>query len=198
MPPLYIFIRHGEALHNIANRIHGPIAYTFKENEDAPLSDVGHVQTKQAGLKIAEIFKDRQVDVYCSPLTRCIQTAENAMAQLNVQGKAMEELLIERLGGGHVCNNRKSFHELSTTFPDWNLEYIQDPPQMPLERESLETVRERMMQFWNWLQETYKTSNRGVLIISHEESLTALHGRPFKNAEFLVVPNTPSEPFQCV
>jgi broad specificity phosphatase PhoE len=198
MSPLYVFLRHGEALHNVANRIHGPIAYTFKENEDAALTPLGHLQTKDAGVKIKNIFANRQVDVYCSPLTRCIQTAENAMAHLNVQQKAMEELLIERLGGGHVCNNRKSFHELSTTFPDWNLEYIQDPPQMPLERESLEHVKERMQQIWNWLQETYKTSDRGVLIVSHQESLTALWGRPFKNAEFLVVPSTPSEPFQCV
>jgi broad specificity phosphatase PhoE len=187
MPPLYIFIRHGEALHNIANRIHGPIAYTFKENEDAQLSEEGHFQTKQAGLEIAEILGDRLVDIYCSPLSRCIQTAENASAHLNVQQKVLDELLIERLGGGHVCNNRKSFHELSRCFPDWNMEYIQDPPQMPLDREPLEVVKERMLQFWNWLQETYRISDRGVLIVSHQESLTALHGRNFKNAEFLVV-----------
>jgi broad specificity phosphatase PhoE len=187
MPPLYVFIRHGEALHNIANRIHGPIAYTYKENEDAPLSEVGHAQTKGAGFQLLEIFKDRPVDVYSSPLTRCIQTAENASALLNVQQKVLDDLLLERLGGGHVCNNRKSFLGLSTQFPDWNAESIHDPPPMPLEREPVEVVRDRMVQMWNWLQETYRTSEKGVLIVSHQESLTALHGRNFKNAEFLVV-----------
>lgn len=187
MPPLFVCIRHGEALHNVANRIHGPIAYTFKENEDAPLSEEGHRQTIQAGLELAEIFKERQVDVYSSPLTRCIQTADNASAHLNVQQKTLEELLIERLGGGHVCNNRKSFDELSMKYREWNTEYIHDPPPMPLEREPLDQVRERMRQMWNWLEETYRTSEKGILVVSHQESLTALWSRNFKNAEYLVI-----------
>jgi len=187
MPPIYIFLRHGEALHNVANRIHGPIAYTFKENEDAPLSEEGHRQTKQVGEELANLLRNRQVDVYSSPLTRCIQTAENASANLNVQKKFLDELLIERLGGGHVCNYRKSFEELSTQFPEWNTESIHDPPTMPLERETVEKVKERMQQIWNWLQETYRTSDKCILIVSHQESLTALHGRNFKNAEYIII-----------
>ena len=187
MAPLFIFLRHGEALHNIANRLHGPIAYTYKENEDAPLSEIGHLQTKQAGHEIAGIFKDRLVDIYSSPLTRCIQTANNASAQLNVYDKILDDLLIERLGGGHVCNNRKSFNELSTSFPEWSTQCIEDPPPMPLDREPLEEVAERMLRFWNWLQEAYKTTDRGVLVVSHQEALMTLFGQDFKNGEFLVV-----------
>lgn len=187
MPPLFVFIRHGEALHNVANRIHGPIAYSYKENEDACLSKEGHLQTNQAGLELAEIFKDRQVDVYSSPLSRCIETANNASARLNVQQRVLDDLLIERLGGGHVCNNRKSFEELSQLFSEWDMQYIHDPPPMPLEREPIHNVRDRMKEMWNWLQETYRTSDRGVLIVSHQESLTALWSRNFKNAEYLVV-----------
>lgn len=187
MPPIFVFLRHGEANHNIANRIHGPIAYTFKENEDAPLSEEGHRQTKEAGVQLHEIFGDRLVDIYCSPLTRCIQTAENASAGLFISSKVLDDLLIERLGGGHVCNHRKSFHDIHELFSEWNTEHIQDPPPILLEREPLSNVEGRMRQMWNWLQEVYKTSDRGVLVVSHQESLTALWGRNFKNAEFLVV-----------
>ena len=188
MPPLFVCIRHGEALHNVANRIHGPIAYTFKENEDAPLSEVGHLQTKEAGLQLAEIFKERPVDVYSSPLTRCIQTAENVSAHLNVQKRVLDDLIIERLGGGHICNHRKTFHQIAQLFPGWDTEHIEDPPPILLEREPLDNVSARMRQMWHWLRETYSTSERGVLIVSHQESLTALWNRNFKNGEFLVVP----------
>ncbi len=187
MPPTYIFIRHGEALHNIANRIHGPIAYTFKENEDAPLSEEGVRQTTEAGIQIAKYIGDVPVELYSSPLTRCIQTAENVAKSLTIKNRYMDDLLIERLGGGHVCNNRKSFHELNETYPEWNVEYVFDPPSMPLEREELEVVSERMGRFWNSVQEIYKNTDDVVVIVSHQESLTALHGRNFKNAEFLVV-----------
>lgn len=187
MAPLYVFIRHGEAMHNVANRIHGPIAYTFKENEDAPLSEIGHLQTTTAGIELAEIFKDRQVDVYSSPLTRCIQTAEHASAHLDVQQRTLDEFLIERLGGGHVCNTRKSLKELVSTYPEWDAQYITDCPSMPIERESLDAVRDRMLTIWNLLQETYKNSSKGILIVSHQESLTALWSRSFKNAEYLIV-----------
>jgi broad specificity phosphatase PhoE len=188
MPPLFVYIRHGEALHNVANRIHGPIAYTLKENEDASLSEEGHRQTKEAGFQLHTIFGDRPVDVYSSPLSRCIQTAENASAHLNVQERILDDLLIERLGGGHVCNNRKTFYELAERFPGWDTEHIQDPPPILLEREPLSNVEGRMRQMWNWLQDAYKTSERGVLVVSHQESLIALWSRDFKNAEFLVVP----------
>jgi broad specificity phosphatase PhoE len=188
MPPLYVFIRHGEALHNIANRIHGTIAYTFKENEDAPLSEEGHVQTRKAGRKLATIFGDRKVDIFSSPLTRCIQTAVNASAHLNICEKNLDEHIIERLGGGHLCNNRKSLDELSTLYPDWNMGSMKDPPYIPLEREETTEVGERMKHFWNWIQEAYRTSDRGVLIVSHCESLRALLNKTFMNAEFMVVP----------
>lgn len=187
MPPLFVFIRHGEALHNIANRKLGPIAYTLKENEDAPLSELGHAQTVQAGLELLEVFGNRIVDVYSSPLTRCIQTAENASARLHTFSKVLDDLLIERLGGGHVCNHRKSFHDIHELFPHWNTQHIEDPPPILLDREPLSNVEGRMKEMWNWLQESYKTSDRGVLVVSHEEALKSLWQKNFKNGEFLVV-----------
>lgn len=186
MPPTYIFIRHGEALHNVANRLHGPIAYTFKENEDAPLTPEGHLQTTETGQSIAEKIGSVGVDLYSSPLTRCIQTAENVAKSLNVKNRFLDDLLIERLGGGHVCNNRRSFNELTANYPLWNTEYVFDPPAMLLEREDMEVVRERMGRFWNSIQEIYSNSDSVIVIVSHQESLTALWGRNFKNAEYMV------------
>lgn len=185
MPPTFIFIRHGEALHNVANRLHGPIAYTFKENEDAPLSEEGHRQTLEAGKEISKYIEDRDVIIYSSPLTRTIQTAENVGSCLNVISWKLDDLLIERLGGGHVCNNRKPLEELNTLFPLWDSNYVHDPPEMPLEREDLATVEERMTRFWNWLKSEYQNTSYCILVVSHQESLTALWGRNFKNAEFL-------------
>jgi broad specificity phosphatase PhoE len=187
MPPTFIFIRHGEALHNVSARYHGPIAYTLPENEDAPLSEEGHSQTLQAGKEIANLIGDSPVHIYCSPLTRCIQTAENVGGSLNVKIKCLDDLLIERLGDGHVCNNRKSFHCLQETFPDWYMDHIYDPPAMPLERESLKVVEERMQEIWNWIFNEYRNTDHVVLIVSHEESLRSLHNRNFKNAEYLVI-----------
>jgi broad specificity phosphatase PhoE len=186
MPPTYIFIRHGEALHNVSARKLGDIAYTLSENEDAPLSEEGHRQTLQAGLEIAKVTGKRPVIVFSSPLTRTIQTAENVCQSLNLESKRMDDLIIERLGGGHVCNTRKSSEDLALLYPDWNLSFIQDPPAMPLEREDLGEVQERMNRFWYWVQQEYTDPDLVILIVSHQESLNALHGRDFKNAEYLV------------
>ncbi len=186
MPPTYIFIRHGEALHNVSAKRLGDIAYTLPENEDAPLSEEGHRQTLQAGVEIAKIAGKRPVLVYSSPLTRTIQTAENVCQTLNVDGKYLDDLIIERIGGGHVCNTRKSIEELANLYPDWDNRMLQDPPGMLLEREDLVVVEERMLRFWYWLQEHLKDPDYVILIVSHYESLGALHRREFKNAEYLV------------
>lgn len=187
MPPTYIFIRHGEALHNVSARKHGPIAYTFPENEDAPLSDEGHRQTRQAGNEIANLIGDTPVHIYSSPLTRCIQTADAVGSFLNVKHKYMDDDLIERLGDGHVCNARKDEDVLSELYPDWVTSNLSIPPPIHLAREEIQKVEDRMRQLWNWIQYEYQNTNTVVLIVSHQESLTALHGRSFKNAEYLIL-----------
>lgn len=187
MPPLFIFCRHGQAEHNVGAELYGDIAYTSEKYLDAKLTDLGHSQTTEAGKMLAEIIGDKAVYLYSSPLSRCIQTAENIAKSIkNIESRTLHDSLLERLHYGHFCNDRKTPNQIQYHFPDWNTDVLPlFPPKWP-NNEPLESTRLRMKSFLCFLQDLYKENNNVVLIVSHHDAIDSLFNVKLRNAEFFL------------
>lgn len=186
MPPSFIFVRHGQAAHNVA--AHGPegdAAYLNEAYKDAPLTEEGKAQAKATGEALANC---NIVGMWSSPLTRCIQTADEIFELTSAQDLYLHDSLLEILGGGHVCNDRKTRRELKKAYPHCNLENIPDYPPMWILRENSYSVTNRMMSFCFLLAEIYKDMSEDsyVVIVSHWGAIQALTGAALKNAEFVI------------
>lgn len=95
MTKFYI-VRHGETDYNKNSTLQGRI--------DIPLNETGKAQAKQ----IAEELKDVEFDVvYCSPLTRAKQTAEEILKNRGVEYIEAPEIIERNFGEleGTVCSD---------------------------------------------------------------------------------------------
>lgn len=187
MPPTFIFIRHGQAEHNVAAEQYGNSAYSDPYYRDAKLTDLGHKQTLEVGKEIIKIADRRPLHIFSSPLTRCIQTAENILQNgakpLVLQ---LHDSLLERLHAGHQCNERKTPLEIQQAFPRWNTSLLPTfPPHWSPIGESYESVRIRMTSFVEYLKKIYKGSHTIVVIVSHHDALESLLQKRLANAEFV-------------
>jgi broad specificity phosphatase PhoE len=186
MPPSFIFVRHGQAEHNVA--AHGPegdAAYLNKAYEDAPLTEEGKAQAKATGEALA---KYNIVGMWSSPLTRCIQTSEEIFEETSAQDLYLHDSLLEILGGGHVCNYRKTSSELKKLYPSCHVENLPDYPPMWIKRENSYSVTNRMMGICLLLAEIYKDSSEDsyLVIVSHWGAIRALTGKALNNAEYVI------------
>lgn len=106
----FIFIRHGEAAHNVAARLRGEGAYSDPTLENPPLNEYGCMQAHDAR---ATLISHMPVDViYCSPLKRCIQTLRLIYPDTEKLPVILEDALMEPQGR-HICNRRASISSLS-------------------------------------------------------------------------------------
>lgn len=183
--PKFLFIRHGEAKHNVAFHEVGDAAFTDRANKDAPLTQKGITQAREAGAALRDL---NVIDMWSSPLTRCIQTGEELFEEMNVHHLYLHDNLLERLGGGHVCNERLSKSELKKKFPIWKNLYLPELPAWWAERENEYALRQRMFMFIKLLQDLYKDESEDahVVIVSHADAIRALTGVSLKNAEHCV------------
>lgn len=187
MPPKFIFVRHGEATHNVAfNVAKDQSVFTNKEFEDAPLTAKGIQQAKEAGEALS---KYSIADIWCSPLTRAIQTAEEIFEEVNCGQLYLSDTLLERLGGGHVCNYRKNKRDLKKAHSIWNTSFLPEFPPLWIERESTLAVRTRMLMLILYLAELYKNvpETSHILIVGHSDAIWCLTGKSLKNAEHIVL-----------
>lgn len=202
--PKFIFVRHGEAQHNVAFHEKGEAAFTDPANRDAPLTQKGREQARATGKALADL---PILDIWSSPLTRCIETAEDIYEEVNASELWLHDSLLERLGGGHCCNERKSRKELKEKFPIWKRDFLPDLSPFWGVRENETSVHRRMLSFVLLLAHLYKDvrADSHVVIVSHADALGSLTRRPYKNAEFAVmtleeilaptpIPQTPPQP----
>ena len=188
MPPLIIIVRHGEAEHNIAAREKGDDAYLDPAWKDARLSKLGHEQAESAGIAISEQVSDKITAIWCSPLTRCIQTAEHIARHVEAASFFVHDNLLERLGGGHVCNERRSRDEIVAEYPDINVTLLPDTPPTWSIREPLPSVRSRITSLCDHLQKSYRNVEVPIImIVSHHDAIKELVGVSLGNAKFVVV-----------
>lgn len=184
-PPIILFLRHGEADHNVAQRTDGDSAYEDPRWRDARLSHRGHEQTLAAGEEIAARFGSQFQAVWSSPLTRCVQTSENAMKSIRAPHHILHDSLLERLGGGHICNERSAKVDIVLQHPGWQIQYLpHDGPRWGSIREPEDSVRMRMTSLLLYLEDKYRDAVRPILVVSHHDAIQALFGVSLRNGEF--------------
>lgn len=186
-PPKFIFVRHGEAEHNVA--AHGPegnAAYTNPKYKDAPLTPTGIEQAKATGQALCQYDI---IDIWTSPLTRTIQTTEEIFELTSAQEVYYHDSLLEVLGDGHVCNDRKTKRELKKEHPGHQVTFLPEMPPWWCERENHTSVHRRMLSLVLLIAHMYKDVPEGsyVCLVSHWGAIHALTGKALKNAEYVVL-----------
>ncbi|PAV74477.1 hypothetical protein WR25_02457 [Diploscapter pachys] len=165
-------VRHGERLDNVIGK------RTFRESpdcvrwDDPPLSLRGRSQAKEVGIRLST---ESIQYVFCSPFTRCVQTA----AQILSQFSGRKPLLCIEPGLGEnlsSCNNppgRASMKEICQIYPEVNETYkpvFQTlPPEPPMES----GCTDRMAVTIRTLLSRYPTGN--ILLISHGSPIACIH-----------------------
>ena len=187
MAPKFIFIRHGEATHNVAfHETKDVKVFEKEEYRDAPLTEKGIQQAKSAGETLSELHI---LDIWCSPLKRTIQTAEEIFEEVNCGTLYLHDNLIERLGGNHVCNYRQSKTELKEKYSFWDMTFLPEFAPLWVERESATSVNSRMRMLVMYLAELYKEKPETsyILLVSHNDAIWCLTGKSLPNAEYVIL-----------
>lgn len=189
------FVRHGQALHNIAAEMFGDYAYFDPIYRDAELTEKGIAQAK--GLQL--FFKRNQPDlIYSSSLRRCLQTLDNSLININsTLDIIVDDRLIERCGQ-HPCNKRSDKQELHNFInKPINIENVSETIPWSNKRETNEEIIRRGREwYYNMLDLVRENINiNRVVIYTHYEFLETMlsnsslpfsskeNGRPFSNCE---------------
>ncbi len=186
MAPKFIFIRHGEAEHNVAFHEVGESAFTDEKYQDAKLTPKGIQQIQEVARKLSEY---KIVDLWSSPLIRTLQTSEELFEELNIHSMYVHDNLLERQGGGHICNKRMSKRNIEKKYPLFQTTFLPDFPPDWVDRENQGALLQRMCMFILHLADLYKNLNEDfhILIVGHADALSSLTGKPFANAEFVIM-----------
>ncbi len=186
MAPKFIFMRHGEAEHNVAFHEVGPSAFTDPKYQDAELTKKGIEQANEAARMLSSYSI---LDLWTSPLRRALQTSEELFEGLTVSNMYMHDNLLERQGGGHICNKRATKRILEKKFFGFNTSFLPDFPPDWIDRESETALVQRLRMLILQLADLYKNISEEfhILIVGHGDALTALTGKPFKNCEFVIM-----------
>lgn len=186
------FVRHGQALHNVAAEKYGDYAYFDPVYTDSNLTEHGIKQATDLQL----FFSKNNPDiVFSSPLRRCLQTLDHALLHYKKEIH-VDDRLVERLGE-HPCNKRSHKHEVKNHI-NRNLitDHVSDDHHWKNHRESDEDIICRGREWYEQLV-NYLNKNRDVTkvaIFSHYDFLTTILskglpisceelGKPFNNCE---------------
>lgn len=186
MPPKFIFIRHGEAEHNVAFHQFGETVFKDEQYRDAPLTENG---IKQAQELAKQLESYKILDAWCSPLKRCRQTTEELFEELCINKIYLHDCLLERQGRGYVCNERKSKEELHESSYLFDASFLPDKPAEWNEMESSTVLLQRTKMLVLQLADMYKNVDESyhILIVGHGDALGSLLNKSLKNAEFVVM-----------
>ena len=168
-----VFIRHGHATHNQAFLLEGECAYFSEKHANAPLTPLGHTQTKALSVPCVE-------RIFVSPLYRCIQTARNVFGQYTVL--YLHDGLMETQGR-HPVNRRPQKDELYMYAP-MNVESVSES--YMFKSETSEDVKERAAKTMKDILERSVGCKR-IAIVTHHDWLFECLGESFANAEVKVV-----------
>lgn len=184
MPPTFTFVRHGEALHNVAFHLEGASAFKDEQNRDAKLTVKGVEQAMDVAKKLSSL-KIRAI--WSSPLTRCMQTAEEIFEEVDCNELHVHDNLLERLGNGNLMNERSTKAELKKNFSIWNMDTLPDRPPFWEKYETDYALRQRMFMFIMLLTDIYSGCNEDthVVIVGHSDAIETLTGKHLKNAEYV-------------
>ena len=152
----FTFLRHAEGIHNADARIHGPVAYTFLKNRDAPLTPEGWRQTVERG-KLIDISE--YTHIFCSPLQRCIQTLLGVAPAAHELPVLLDDRLMEPQGSD-ICNKRIEKSELIIPL-SWNTDNVAEVNPWDFK----DSLHERVISATEDILRSYPDAN--ILIVSH-------------------------------
>ena len=189
MPPKFILVRHGEAEHNVLFHQVGVSAFSDPKVKDAPLTEKGVKQAQETGKALSQM---KLLDIWCSPLTRTIQTAEEIFEEAGINSIYLHDNLLETQGGNHVCNERKAKYELKKKYNMWDMSFMAEMAAYWIERESVYSARSRIKMLLMWLTELYKEKSEEyhVVLVTHKDLIYSLTGKELSNGEYIIVDHT--------
>jgi broad specificity phosphatase PhoE len=184
----FYFIRHGHAEHNAAyDKLQDKSVYRSLDYKDSHLTAKGINQIKEIELPVK---LPRKMDrVYSSPLTRCIQTARILMGEREILH--LHDGLMETQGP-FPCNwrpdidtfrNSLSYYilkDVNSTYTPYTKYYLTNIS------ETDEEMKERVTTTLEQIKKECSNLDN-ILIVTHNDWLESLFGRPFKNGEVLCV-----------
>ena len=184
MPPTFVLVRHAEAEHNIGFLEEGESAYKNPKYKDSHLTKAGIEQAIKTREQLSHLSF---LSTWSSPLSRCIETA----TYLNNGNQIMflHDNLLERLGGEHVCNERKTKTEIKRMYPECSTMFLPDSPAVWSEREGKSSLYSRMFGFIAFLRELYgdKPETDYVLVVTHHDVIERLTEVSLKNCEYIFI-----------
>ena len=153
----YLFLRHGEAGHNIDNVINGDP----KNKDKYPLTVKG---TLQASKSVAAIKKSKiKIDaIYSSDFIRAKETAKLLADAVGVKKITYEPALREINTGAFDGDNPSRYHDYYASMEE---KFMKRPP----EGESLRDVSQRIYGFISECEKKYKNST--IALVGHEYPL---------------------------
>ncbi|BFU46223.1 bifunctional RNase H/acid phosphatase [Krasilnikovia sp. MM14-A1004] len=148
-----ILVRHGETPLTAQGRYSG--------RGDVPLTDEGEAQAMAAGARVAGISRD-VVAVVCSPLARCVRTAELIAAELGgVTVTVLPDLIECDFGQWEGM----TFAEVQQRWPVELAAWLKSTSVAPPGGESFQAVAKRVRGAMATLLQTYPSS--AVVVVSH-------------------------------
>lgn len=156
----YFILRHGETPYQLQKE---KIIYPWPEPSPIFLTKRGQEQIKEAG----EQLKYKNIDlIFSSDITRAKQTSEIISRKINV--KPIFDIRLREIDYGDykgklIKDYKKDFSSLKQRFF-----------KKPKNGESKLDVKNRLIDFFNEINEEYK--NKNILIISHQGTLHILEG----------------------
>ncbi|GAB1690247.1 bifunctional RNase H/acid phosphatase [Krasilnikovia sp. M28-CT-15] len=148
-----ILVRHGETPLTAQGKYSG--------RGDVPLTDEGEAQAMAAGARVAGIARDVTA-VVCSPLARCVRTAELIAAELGgVTVNALPELIECDFGQWEGL----TFAEVQQRWPGELAAWLKSTSVAPPGGESFQAVAKRVRGAVATLLQTYPSAT--VVVVSH-------------------------------
>ena len=178
-----LFVRHGEGIHNEAERVLGKHRWETHEAMqpkyfDPSLNAVGRTQAETLGGALTPELASGSLAIdliVVSPLVRAIETAELALAHVWRTVPVVAVEMARERHGKNICDMRRRTSELSALYPHIDFERFmlaeEDPWHRPDSRETPESVRARAEALMHWilaLPPTVKT----VAVVGHSDYMS--------------------------
>ncbi len=186
--PTLLFLRHGQADHNVGAEQDGPTAYKNPIYRDPHLTEKGQLQVEMAARSMKHLIGTSRVYVYSSPLVRTIETANIVCETLkdNIVDRVLHDSLLEQLHLDHCCNWRKQASDLQTMYSQWDSRLLAELPPPHVDGESDESVKRRIESFLTLVKRLHTEPNSIILLVSHHDTLKFYLQKKLENAEFEV------------
>lgn len=183
MPVTFLFIRHGEAQHNVNFHEVGEKAFSDEKNRDAPLTEKGIQQARDLAQKLSS---HKIKAIWSSPSTRTIQTSLEIFEETDAQHIYLHDNLLEYHIMGHVCNIRKRKRDIEDTYIGiTKTTFLPEFPSIQLETENPTAVYYRMLSMVLLLNHLYKDKDCTIAIVSHKNAIQYLTRKPLENCGFV-------------